>query len=772
MIYNQNFGIINSKYIPTLLELIYVADSSSTISQRFEELKSLPLTDIGNKYLSCKKLIQFQDEIKQSDLIKNASDNSTVFSLFFNVKVEISSELYSLFTNILQTLNDRQPVNNQEKIKKYSELKKLMRLVKESDDAKPEHLKEKKVFINTINKGLKELKDEYQTNSHWLMLTQKNFHLKEIKPELKQKPDLNQKSHIKFDPNNINLTLKQLVNKIGMARVRALLFIVENIEETISNAEQKLSSNILSKEDANTIMNEIRTLKNSLKKVQQFIDRLPLDEQILAIKQINTVDKNFVQERNLTELFDKNGEKLATYFLNRRMDHVSLLSSYLSTVLRDRFRMNPSSCCAEMILKWPTDFDKLDSKIKEIYSIDYRMKLIDQLFELSINDHLEKPLTKLVYEYLYNFVDPTGELRKKHILGMLDSQIKDESKKNAMRNHANAQLINSLCWFGAKEELLLPQVLEVLEAPKIQKFNLSQLIQKLPNKLLSRVEIFFLAQIFKDEVALVSLTFDIKAYIEAPKKHEKLNEGIDNFFQHFQQYFNQMLEEAGSDEKKKNILVNLTILAARLAMLGELNLCCTLFKIISFNENKVPNFTKVSDECKKSYGFLQNLVPKPFNMRKLIKDRTENVNCNPYFFHEIIDYEKYDGANNNSRRITRESIENALPKEDYLTLLGKLSTLNNANDLQKWATDHLFDDLPSLFENLKNLNLNDDVYNNVKNGLEEFVEDELECKLKINSLVRKVATDILLLKICYHGYESAQDTKMVMDKIKNIKMPK
>ena len=437
MIYDKNYDIINSSNIPELLDVISTTESSTTISDLFNELKTLFLTSNENKDLSCKKLIQFQKEIKRSvDLMGIES----ISSLFSKVNKEITCQLHVLFNNILQTLNDQSTKNNEGKIKKYNELKKIIRLVKETSDTdEPELSLERKVFIKKIGEMLKDIKSEYQTNSHWFIATQKNFHLKEIQPELKQKPSDTQ---LKIDFSDINKTLKLIRDKKCITRVRALMYIAEKIQEKISSSDS---------------LDEIKTLENSLKQVMKFIDRLPLEEQILAIKMINSIDKNVVQERNLSELYDKVGKKFATYFLRREVGSVNLLVSYLVTILRDRFRVDPSLSCVEMIREWPIRFDN-DLKMNKIYTIDYRIKLIDQLFELSKQNAMENPLKNLVFEYLFNLLDPIGELRKKHVVESLNSEKMEESQRSIKRNYSMAQLVNSLCWFGANEEIFLPQV--------------------------------------------------------------------------------------------------------------------------------------------------------------------------------------------------------------------------------------------------------------------------------------------------------------------------
>ena len=327
---------------------------------------------------------------------------------------------------------------------------------------------------------------------------------------------------------------------------------------------------------------------------------------------------------------------------------------------------------------WPADYTKLDAKVVATYTPAHREALVKELSELAGGEELEDALSHLLFNYLFNFVDPIGDIRLKEIMALPTEEA---------RNYALSRLIASSFVVNPTVDVTqrLAQFPDVLKAPSKEKvkgvkappkaMDSQALIAKLKTKQLSPEECQFLAKIFTDEEARLFLPFDAKALRENPKSFEKLFAPIKTFFDQSGQYFAAFLDkdkkeltdasgtidpkkQAAWDKEKRIIMTNMTLLAHSLIQVGEFNLALKLYALTNFQKDQK---LVIPPQCRKEYLELSELFDS-VNLQKVrehLKERAGEDFSYPFWTLFAADVDKYKQSIANLSK-TRESINENL----------------------------------------------------------------------------------------------------------------
>jgi len=363
---------------------------------------------------------------------------------------ELTAQASACFEAI-QSCASPSVMSNSWRQEKYFKLRELRNRIKTLDSSQSEEVQQLK---NQIKHEMSLLKNQYQTNSHWLMLTQKQSHLVQTTPDIAVVP------HVKIDLSDLKSSLERIAAlPRGIEKVRALQFL---FNEAVSSGQSNVDE--------------------LLAEIQRFSDsHLTLSEKILALKQISWRDKDSNQMHELNKLVDPTGRSFVQHFLNSQTTPKEAVS-YISVVLRDRIMHNHAMSPLKLIRTWPQCIDRQNT--------ESRMKWTSALMKMEGKSGIQDPFTNVVVSYLLNIVDPTGlhrcaELHKRHRNGTPFAK-------------EVACVIDSLETFGFTGAAVYQRYkFELNEAKQVKGVSIEDLESKMMREPLTRDEINYLAKELK-----------------------------------------------------------------------------------------------------------------------------------------------------------------------------------------------------------------------------------------------------------------------------------
>lgn len=619
----------------------------------------------------------------------------------------------------IQTCAGPSLANNTQRREKYFKLSELGERIKSQDTGPSQELATLKLKVKN---EMKALKDQYQTNSHWLVLTQHQSHFVQAQPDISSEPK------VRVDPSDLKASFKAIADlPRGLEKVRALQYLFE------------LS---LSSDNGNT--------PELIKEIQRFSDsHLSLSEKILALKQINWRDKNPLQMSELNSLIDPTGKNFAQYFLTEQTTPKDAVS-YLTVVLKDRLLHSPKVKPVELLKSWPQSIHNQSTASRK----DWAIALMKMLTKSSIQDSF----TNLVIDYLLNIVDPSGIIRCDELYN------KHRSGNSFAREVAN--VIDTLETFGF-EANAIRQIYNFSKKSNQTKAvpPLEQLESKMISEPLSEKEIKQFAEAMKSLVAREWLSFDMKSFLAGTKTFgELVGDRMEKGAQLAEKY-ERALKKIDDPKIQGAMIGNVLQLCHRLMQTGEFSLSFTLFSTgIDFTRKSCENgweialkkFHKYDDFLLKVCNPARNLR----NLRKLISNREEKFPCIPFFpiaTKDIVQLEEQISQ-------PRDHLVGLLFEEHPVIasqVVSALSGVKVMESAEKWAQSHFFKDIQKLFRIVESVDSPFEEKSVVRKKIIDVLLQEKELQIEILMKKRALSRGIALIDLHY-GNKSSEDNLSVL----------
>jgi len=586
-------------------------------------------------------------------------------------------------------------------------------------------------LINTISAERQALDRMYDTVSRYFGRTPEGFHVVELKSGIGVQPE------IKVDLAEVQRDLNQLT--AGSDKVQVVQILLRRIRKEMTEAAGKLAS------DASQAT-EIAKLEKALSIVQHYSDfNLTLQEKLLAFEEIELHEEDPHQVAETKREIDRWGAgEVASLF--QACPPVKDLARRLLYVLEDRYYHDPSQSLIDYVKLWPLDWTKLKD-VEKSYTEKRCGERVGDLYKLSKEAGMENPLNRLIFDYLFNFYDPKGELRSRYV--------EKQSDKVSKRCQGLADIGRSMLRLRMNPEgffALLPGPTPLM-----------------PGQCMSLVALMKTAKFSKDKGHLTKLIlaeaatfftqFDMVAFSKDITKFDQLEAPVRAFNQKFKVYFEKQLE-AATGEEKTHLWNNLTLLAESLVGNGEFELSGILFSTLKrFDSDKT--LQKDSKEFK-SLERLFNYAGNFNNLREQIKKR-EHVGLLSIPWLTLI----------NKDCVVAQSDLEKLRDERKKALIGILGPHAGAFDKIVQANKkggNPFNDWALMFKSLQALQLPADIYATAKMALEEGLKVETQQQFKTEKLFLHAYASWMAMRIYYKNFRRDPDTQRFIDSIQAVKL--
>ncbi|ADI38488.1 RasGEF domain-containing protein [Waddlia chondrophila] len=591
-------------------------------------------------------------------------------------------------------------VKNAERQQKYFKLEELRKQIKSLDTSQ---VKELSQLNQKIRREMRALRNQYQTNSHWLVLTQKQSHLVEIEPSISLVP------RVKIHPDDLQASFKEIAAlRRGVEKVRAL-----------QHLYQKAAS--LEESDSSELLIEIQRFSDS---------NLSLSEKILALKQIKWRDKDDKQLDELKALIDPTGKDFVQYFLRGDLKPKDAVN-YITVVLKDRLMYNPSVSPLELLKSWPTSIEKKDSD-----------QWIAALMKMESKKSIQDSFTNFTISYLLNCIDPSGlqrcaELNKKRL-------------SSASFAKEVSEVIDTLETFGLDSK----EIYQRYRFTTKENLPLQEMEKKMMSALLSESEIKQFAKALKSAVARDWLTFDMKTFMSGSKSFEQLIGNRLKIYDDLAEKYKNALKALSDEKEQAQMISNMLLLCYHLMRSGEFGLSFTLFSSgVDMTKNSCQKGWDIAlKKHQKHHDFLEKVcdpVKNLKNLRKLISNReSEKIACVPFFAIVLKDIIQFKEQISQPRDNLIEQLfgDHGHLAKKIVDLLAKGKIEEEEKD---WAKSHFFKDIQKLFRIIEMTDAPYAEKNLVRKKIVDILQQERELQLEILKRKRALNQGISLLSLYY-----------------------
>lgn len=606
------------------------------------------------------------------------------------------AEIHSVATSTL--------LDNSEKQEKYCKLQELRQKVRSAGSEVPTELKE---LRRQIRKDMQNLQEDYQTNSHWLVLTQRQSHLVETTPALGSRP------RIKIDPSDLDTTFEQIILlPRGVEKIRAIQFLHREVLASGQDDTAELQRKIIEFSDSH----------------------LTLTEKIMALKQINWRDKNPDQMRELSALIDPTGKNFVRHFLS----HLSTpdeVVQYAAVILKDRLFINPGKSPIDLMSEWPQVIDGQDTRA--------RTEWTHALMKMQSKEAILDPYTKLVIRYLQNMVDPSGLIRA--------DAIHKKTKNSVAFSKAVGVVIDTLEQFKISPRPIFAKYQikpRDVTGPKGQTFQ--DLEEKMRRGYLSKDEVSFYAETLKTAVVNQWLSFNMTAFVADPSSFKDLVGDRVSCCDQFAARLAVEIKGMTDVHQQAYLIGNYLSVCSQLMAKGEFGLSFTLFAAgLDNTTTACPDAWKLAlKKHQKEQAFLQNAADFSRNMknlRRFMENReSKTLLCLPFFAVVGRDVVQYQEQLTQPRDHLREAIETEHP-EIYDAAVKGLATSSGKDE--DWVKGHFFADPQTLLRILSE----QEGAEEVKSKVEQLLTQEIDIHLEIERRGRILSCQMASLQFYYRG---------------------
>lgn len=594
--------------------------------------------------------------------------------------------------------------DNNTRQQKYFELKELCERIRKAPYISSHPLTDR---IQRIQEDMHRLRQDYQTNSHWLVLTLRQSHFAETTPDISKRPDF------KFDPMKLQESLENVkLLPRGIEKVRALQVILNTVCESQSDQISEL-----------------------IEMIYQFSDQhFSLYEKILALKQIEDRDGNTEQSRELNALIDRTGSGYVSHFL-QNIKNLPMLIQYLTVVVIDRSNASGCSSPIELMRDWP---------IKTLNQRTAR-RWIKTLAALERTAQIQDPYVNIVVKYLQNLADPTGRLRCERIVERTKSPI-DQANQISL-------VVDTLEQFSLPSNRLTQDFALVHKVrATLNGSTFDILIHEMKRRKLTSKELGFVATKLKGVIARDWLSFDMQAFLEKPSRFKDLIGDRDAVCQSITRRLIDELKSIEDRDHKAAMLHNLLKLSFHLMVKGEVGLSFTLYSAGVDNTRRscAESWRRIRKSCQKHEAFMQQIIDISANCRNL-RDFLNSIDSKkiiriPYFPIDLKDIVQFEEQRSQltSNRMEQLFHDFKAPMEQ---LVEKLAP--DAEDLLEWGQSHLLDDPNIAVSTINNLNFPTAVKRELKHQYNLLVAEVHEINMRIESRTRILNRQFAALKIFY-----------------------
>ena len=595
-------------------------------------------------------------------------------------------------------------LSNPEKQQKYIKLGELRHRIRAAGNDIPRDLKD---LNRAIKKEMGDLKDQYQTNSHWLVLTQRQSHFVQTTPDIGRTP------HVKIDPSDLDDTFDKIILlPRGIEKIRAIQFLHKQVIESGQDDIEELQKRILDFSDRN----------------------LTLSEKILSLKQINWRDKDQDQMRELSSLLDPTGKYYVQHFLNNRTSPKEVIQ-YVAVILKDRHFINPGRTPIELIKEWPQTIRDQDTSSREEWTFE--------LMKLTRYECIEDPYTNLVISYLLNIVDPSGLIRCEYI--------NRKTKNTVLFAKEVGIVIDTLVQFDLNPNAIFHKYKIIQKNKRGQKGQaVDDINQKMHLKRLSKDEVSFYVQCLKTAIADQWASFNMRSFLSDPSSFGSLVGDRISRCDAYAERIKAEIKGAESVKEQAFLISNYLTICSQLMIIGEFGLSFTLFASGLDNTKSSCREAWVIALKKhyKEHKFLEQAVDPSSNMKNLrsfIANRqSKSLLCIPFFAIVGKDTVQFQEQLSQPRNNLFEEIEREYPEltDDILKALVR----DTSKDLD-WVKRHFFSNSQLLLKVLGSISGCEEI----KAKAEQLYLQEMDIHLEIDRRGRELSRQMSALQFYYQN---------------------
>lgn len=503
--------------------------------------------------------------------------------------------------------------------------------------------------------------------------------------------------------------------------------------------------------------------------VRRFLDReIPPDERKSLMKRLDKKKEktgsenkegiaNFTEE--LVAFFRKEDETEVVDYLRKSSSLPELVNS-LASLLEDRLLSDMNTQKAmDVLSRWPMECN---------LSLDKRKKKVEELMKSSKEyQKLNLEYSKIIYQYLLNFFDPSGEIR----FDLVSQKCKKNGVELALQM---GEVVSDLRAFGRETNGLLDKVNRFVAGLRQDQGGakflnvLENSVRTFPGSLMApssealktsrNTLVKSLVEVLKFKSAKLLLDINFLEFCGPDETYKKAMRGFESFLDGFSDWLELEIDEAEDDQKKQNVFYFFVLSALQLLNDGDENLGIAIFNTLdgkNFRDKKQGSTVFKDVVASKAFQDLRVRVAK-YSKNLAILQKEEALLKkksailfvpNPFLFRQSFSLtsDQLDAFNLNMRG----RIE-GLPADSQEALYRKIHAYANGpagEDQVLWGKKNLFSSWRYLFQCLEEIKAPQAMID----GLEVVRGEWIQTKWVITKWQDDYLARISALQIFYSG---------------------